>query len=184
MRHRARPAPARVRRQDGSVMLEALVSVVVTSLAMLASAALAINAAKVNQTGRYRAQAVMLVNDIAERLTANSAAAALGAYTLSANYSSQRSGTVPNCSSATCTSQELAQADLAAWSGKVLAELPQSNVQLVFTAAAGTTPASYAVTVNWTERSVGHGGTTRTNAGTVNASETFTYTATAVLRPR
>jgi len=39
-------------KQRGSVMVEALVSIVVTSLAMLASAALAINAAQVNQTGR------------------------------------------------------------------------------------------------------------------------------------
>ena len=186
MRHALLRTPARAGQQRGSVMFEALVSIVVTSLAMLASAALAINAAKVNQTGRYRAQAVTLVNDIAERLNANPVAAADGSYALAANSTGPGGGgeTLANCSTSSCTSLQHAQADLAAWRTKVLADLPQATAALAFTAAAGTTPASYAITVTWVERSLGHGGTTRTNAGSVNTSESFAFAATTVLRPR
>lgn len=184
------PAP---RPQRGSVMIEALVSIVVTSLAMLASAALAINAAKVNQTGRYRAQAVVLVNDIAERVLANPVAAATGAFALAADAvdpttvtpaEGQQPYTLPNCSTNSCTPAQQAQADLFGWRSQVLATLPQATAQLTWTAAAGTTPARYAVTVNWVERAVGHGGSTRTNGGNVGATEPFSYSANVVLRPR
>jgi type IV pilus modification protein PilV len=174
-------------------MIEALVSIVITSLAMLASAALAINAAKVNQTGRYRAQAVMLVNDIAERLQANPVAAAAGNYALAADAvdpSSAKPGqdevpyTLPNCSANSCTPAQHAEADRFGWRSQVLAALPQATAQLAFTAAAGTTPARYTVTVSWVERTVGHGNSTRANDGNVGAGEPFAYTANVVLRPR
>ena len=38
--------------------------------------------------------------------------------------------------------------------------------------------------VNWVERSVGHGGTTRTNAGNVSDTEAFAYATTVVVPPR
>jgi type IV pilus assembly protein PilV len=179
--------------QRGSVMIEALVSIVVTSLAMLASAALAINAAKVNQTGRYRAQAVMLVNDIGERLQANPVAAADGSYALAANavdpttqkpQADEAPYTLPNCSANSCTPEQHATAEVFGWRSQVLSALPQASAQLAFTAAAGTTPARYTVTVNWVERTVGHGNSTRTGGGSVGDGEPFAYTATVVLRPR
>jgi type IV pilus assembly protein PilV len=173
-----RPVPA----QRGSVMLEALVSIVVTSLAMLASAALAINAAKVNQTSRYRAQAVLLVNDIAERARANLVAASTGAFALAAD--DQAPEVLPNCSTNSCQPAQRAQADLFGWRSQVLATLPQATAQLAYTAAVGTTPARYTVTLNWIERTVGHGGGTGTNGGNVSTSEPFSYTADVVLRPQ
>jgi type IV pilus modification protein PilV len=182
MRHTLLRTPARAGQQRGSVMFEALVSIVVTSLAMLASAALAINAAKVNQTGRYRAQAVTLVNDIAERAVANPVAAADGSYALAADAVAPSE--LANCRTSSCTPAQHAQADLFGWRGQALAALPQATVQLAFTAAAGTTPARYTITVNWVERTVSHGGGTRTNAGNVSDSEPFSYSANVLLRPR
>jgi len=173
--------------QHGSVMIEALVSIVVTSLAMLASAALAINASKVNQTGRYRAEAVLLVNDIAERIGANPPAAAAGTYALAAGSGQPDPNDVAaaaDCSADACSATQHAQSDLIAWRSQMAARLPQATAQLTFTAAAGSTPARYAVTVNWVERSVGHGGTTRTNAGNVSDTEAFAYATTVVVPPR
>jgi type IV pilus assembly protein PilV len=190
---RAASLRRRAAQQRGSVMIEALVSIVVTSLAMLASAALAINAAKVNQTGRYRAQAVVLVNDIAERVRANPVAAGTGAFSLAADAvdpttvtpaEGEQPYTLPNCSANSCTPAQQAQADLFGWRSQVLATLPQATAQLAYTAAAGTTPARYTITLNWVERTVGHGGRTRTNGGNVSGSEPFSYTADVVLRPQ
>ena len=179
-----RPA-ARRAHQHGSIMIEALVSIVVTSLAMLASAALAINAAKVNQTGRYRTQAVALVNDIAERIDANLPASGNGAYTLAVDYTPPQDGALANCASSSCTPAQHAAADLASWRNRVVTTLPQASVQLAYTAAAGTTPATYAITVNWIERSLGHGGTARTNGGDITATaESFTYAATKAVPPQ
>jgi len=168
----------------GSVMLEALVSIVVTSLAMLASASLAVNAAKVNQTGRYRAQAVLLVNDFAERIGANPAAAAAGAYAYTPGAGGdQEPETAPDCEADPCAADQHALADVITWRNSVAAALPQASVQIAFTAAVGATPGNYAVTVNWVERTVGHGGAARTvqdNATTEN----FAYAATVVLPPQ
>jgi len=179
---------ARRARQRGSVMVEALVSIVVTSLAMLASAALAINAAKVNQTGRYRTQAVALVNDIAERIDANLTASGAGAYALAVDYTPPQEGqgvVLADCSATSCSPTQHAAADLAAWRSRVVNTLPQASAQLIYTAPAGATPARYAITVNWIERSLGHGGTARTNGGDVTAAaESFTYTVTKAVSPR
>lgn len=167
----------------GSVMLEALVSIVVTSLAMLASASLAVNAAKVNQTGRYRAQAVMLVNDIAERIGANPAAAAAGAYAYTPGSGQQDGTSAPNCSAYSCSAAQHALADLVTWRNSVLAGLPQASVQIAYTAAAGATPGRYAITLNWVERAIGHGGAARTVQNDAT-TENFAYVATVVLPPR
>jgi len=178
---------ARTSMQRGSVMIEALVSIVVTSMALLASAALAINSAKVNQTGRYRSQAVLLVSDIAERINANPAAAAAGAFALAAGAGQPDQNELdaaPNCGAGACTPTQHAQSQMVAWRAEMAAALPQATAQIAFTAAAGATPASYAVTVNWVERSVGHGGTARTNAGTVSSTENFAYTTAVVLSPQ
>jgi type IV pilus assembly protein PilV len=190
---RSRPRTPATAPERGSVMIEAMVSIVVTSLAMLASAALAINAAKVNQTGRYRAQAVMLVNDIAERVLANPIAAGDGDYVLTVDAEDPTESTpeegeqpysLPNCSANSCTPAQHAEADLFGWRSQVLAVMPQATAQLAFTAASGTTPARYTITVNWVERTVGHGGGTRTNSDAIAGSEPFSYVANVVLRPR
>ena len=187
MGHATHAPAARAATQRGSVMIEALVSIVVTSMALLASAALAINAAKVNQTGRYRAQAVLLASDLAERINANAAAAAAGAFALQAGSGQPEDSELQaatNCSANACTSTQFAQSQMVAWRTQMAAALPQATAQIAFTAAAGATPANYAVTVNWVERSVGHGGSARTNAGNVNSSENFSHTATVVLSPQ
>jgi type IV pilus assembly protein PilV len=177
--------PRAPRAARGTVMLDALVSIVVTSLAMLASASLAVNAAKVSQTGRYRAQAVLLVNDIAERIGANPAAAATGAYayTPGRGGGQQQETPAPDCGAESCSPAQHALADLTTWRSSVVASLPQATVQLAYTAAVGATPGRYAVTVNWVERTVGHGGAARTVANNAT-TENFSYVATVVLPPR
>jgi type IV pilus assembly protein PilV len=178
-----RPRPPRTER--GTVMLDALVSIVVTSLAMLASASLAVNAAKVNQTGRYRAQAVLLINDIAERIGANPAAAATGAYAYTPGAGGDQDlETPPNdCGAESCSPAQHALAELITWRNAVQAGLPQATVGIAYTAAVGATPGRYAITLNWVERTVGHGGAARTVQNNAT-TETFAYNATVVLPPR
>jgi len=62
-------------RQDGTTLLEILVSLVVIALGLLGLASLQAVSLKSNNTAYYRSQATILAYDIADRMRANRAAA-------------------------------------------------------------------------------------------------------------
>lgn len=121
--------PAWNRHQRGASLVESLVAMLVLSLGV---GALAWSQARQLADGRdttARSTAVLLTDDLANRMLFNRAAAAQGRYLLA--WGERPSPT--NCRSAPCTASMLASADLAAWREALARALPGSDA-LVFAA--------------------------------------------------
>jgi type IV pilus assembly protein PilV len=107
------------RRMKGFTLIEVLVSVVVFSIGLIGLASLQTIALKNNNTSYMRSQAILLAQDIADRMRANRVAIDAGAYNMASvnladptydcTASSMPSG------DATCTPQQMAQVDLFNW---------------------------------------------------------------------
>jgi type IV pilus assembly protein PilV len=135
-------------RQSGFTMVEVLVALVVLAIGLLGIAALYLNSLQAGRTAIYRTEAVNLAADLADRIRMNR--------TAQAAYDVAFTGVkVPVAACATtggCTDIELATTDLAVWKGEIALRLPEGEGQVVFTAPPGVgEPASYVVTVRWTE---------------------------------
>ena len=67
-------------RQAGVSLIEVLIAVLVTATGVLGAAALQLNSVKFNQLANVRSTAVLLANDITDRMRANSVLALAGSY--------------------------------------------------------------------------------------------------------
>ena len=105
-----------MRKQHGFILLEALITVVIVSVALLGIAGLIATSLKVNQGAQIRSQASWLANDIIDRMRANRATAQTGAYDLA------------SCPAPTGSS--VAQQDLANWC-EALGILPSGTGSVV-----------------------------------------------------
>jgi type IV pilus assembly protein PilV len=103
----------------GFALLEALIAIVVLAVGLLGMAKLQVSSRQYEMESYQRAQAVILLQDMVSRLTANRYAAACYAVTTSAvdgtpwlgvGYSS-----TPACSTGTTTQQTAADTDVIAW---------------------------------------------------------------------
>jgi type IV pilus assembly protein PilV len=157
--------------QQGFSMLEILVTLAVTAIALLGTAALQLNALRMGQGSQFRNQAVFLAGDIAERMEANKLAAVAGSYALALTAAPPAAN--DTCSIGACTSAQLAAYDLALWQNTIAAVLPTSSWSVTQTTAGN--PSTYTITVNWTDR---RGNTTYANVG---SGEVFSYTATRTI---
>ena len=139
--------------QSGVGMVEVLVALVVMSVGMLGIASLYVTTLQAKTTSLSRMKAVNLAYDIADRIRANSAAGA--AYVLATSTVT----TATNCYAADCTAAQMAASDLNQWHNMVtnpVTGLP-GNVSrtITRTAATGTMPEFFIITLNWTEVSSG-----------------------------
>jgi type IV pilus assembly protein PilV len=152
--------PSRRRRRHGFAMLEALVAVLLLSLSALAYAALQLRGLSNNSSALWRSKAVQLTLEMSDRMRANQAGVAAGAYS-----SLLAPGAAPACgTAAACTPAQSATLDYALWSTAVAAALPGGSgvVCLDGTPDDGVAGApacdgqagTYAVKVFWTERGV------------------------------
>ena len=97
--------------QRGVSLVEALVALVVMSVGMLGIASLYVTSLQTSRSALTRTQAVNIVNDMADRIRANSRGRA--AYN-TADF--KASDSVANCSGdSTCSPTELAKSDVSAW---------------------------------------------------------------------
>jgi len=97
--------------QRGVSLVEALVALVVMSVGMLGIASLYVTSLQTSRSALTRTQAVNIVNDMADRIRANSRGRA--AYNTSGFNGSDP---VPNCSGSNpCSPTDLAKSDLNAW---------------------------------------------------------------------
>lgn len=137
--------------QRGITMVEALVALVVLSVGMLGIAGLYVSSLKAGRSALVRTQAVNLVQDMADRISAN--ARARDAYDVEASYGGAPA-THDCVEDANCTPEELAEDDLARWIDSVGDTLPGSaptaDVQFTPAAAAGR-PDRYTIRVDWQE---------------------------------
>lgn len=121
----------------GFTLIEAMVALVVLSIGLLGIAALYVETLRANRTSLHRTVAVSLAADIGDKMRANRNPA--DAYAC---------GTP--CVAAT-GGNDIADADLAAWTNAIGAQLPGGTAGIAYVAPAANTPAAYIVTLGWTE---------------------------------
>jgi type IV pilus assembly protein PilV len=97
----------------GFALIEVLVSVVVFSIGLIGLASLQTISLKHNNTSYMRSQAILLAQDIADRMRANMAAVNAGDYNMNSVTPDVVSFTCTDATS--CDSQEIAQMDLYLW---------------------------------------------------------------------
>lgn len=129
-------------------MVEVLVALVVLAIGLLGIAALYLNSLQSGRTAIYRTEAVNLAADLADRIRMNR--------TAQASYGTIFTGAaaaVGACSTTGgCTAGELATTDLSSWKASIAQLLPGGQGQVVVTApVAVDEPASYLITVRWSE---------------------------------
>ncbi len=152
------PASCHRRRQRGTTLLEALITVLVLGLAGLAYAALQVLGVSSNASAAWRSQATVLAAEMADRMRGNPAGVAAGAYN-----SLTSPGTALVCSlSVPCTAAQMATTDFANWRSTLARVLPGGSGQVcrVNLGALDTdrcsTPCDasgdgFAIKVSWTE---------------------------------
>ncbi len=131
-----------MKRQQGSSLIEVLVTIVIISVGLLGMANVQLAAMALNQNAYQRLQAVNLANEIADSLFVNSTQAVAGDYTLLLNGNGNApAGTV----AAEDITHWIAQASRKLPSGRVVISSPQvmgiaANVKV------------YTITICWLEK--------------------------------
>jgi type IV pilus assembly protein PilV len=152
--------------QTGFAMLEVLVSLALIAIVLLGQVGLQSSALKLNKGAALRMQAVLLSDEISERIENNKAQAQAGSYDVVVAASAPAAiGT--DCMANSCTSTALASYDLSLWQTRVAAALPGATWQITRSA---DTPSSgmstFTIVLTWQDR--------RDNANTVNYATTGT----------
>lgn len=104
----------------GFALLEALVAVVIASVGFIGAARLQTVGLKLNASSGLRQKAVVLTYQMTDRMRANLAGVALGAYNNPATGSKA-------CLTSGCTSAQLAVADMTEWSDDIASQLPAGS---------------------------------------------------------
>ncbi|MEQ1557370.1 MAG: type IV pilus modification protein PilV [Methyloglobulus sp.] len=160
----------------GFTLIEVLVAVTIMAVGLLGLAGLQASGIKFNQSAYHRSQATNLAYDLADRIRANSSAAATYINIDGGNMDYLQSplpiGTAkPNCKLiAGCTPQQMAETDINQWRADIFAALPSGcgSVMVGAVGAAtkngcgGTIPAAvaaspdvYTITINWDDNKDG-----------------------------
>jgi type IV pilus assembly protein PilV len=112
--------------QRGISLLESLVALVVLAIAVLGMLAIQLRTLAETQTGVHRAQAVRVIEDLAERIKSNPEGfARLADYT--AGWDAAAPDTPADCTANACTPAQLAQWDLGQWRQSVAQKLPKGQ---------------------------------------------------------
>jgi len=135
--------PAIKPKAKGFMLIEVLVSIALSAVALLALASLNAAALRYTKMSQYRAVATQLANDIGERMRANKGSAAAegavaegfgaGDYDYVTSFAGQAatlSAPGPRCHTAlsVCSTRELADLDLAQWRFQARSLLPEGSV--------------------------------------------------------
>lgn len=149
----------------GGMLIEVLVSIVISSIALLALAGVNAGAMRYTKMSQYRATATLLVTDLGERMRANKGKPADGAavaegffagyYDYSTDFAGQASSaTLPSqlCDTAasSCNTQQIADLDMLQWRLQVRTQLPEGSIFI--SRQAGATAAD--VWVAWRDPAV------------------------------
>ncbi|MDT7834243.1 type IV pilus modification protein PilV [Aquabacterium sp. OR-4] len=150
-------ARARWRRSRGVALMEALIGVLLLSMAALAYAALQVRGLTGNASAMWRSKATLLATEMADRLRANPTGVAEG------RYAALSSAEAPACGEASaCTPANMARLDHVQWSAALANDLPQGRGVVCLDAtpddgqvdspACDGAGAVFAVKVFWRER--------------------------------
>ena len=132
------------KRNDGFTLIEVLVAVLVLSIGLLGLAALQASGLRNNFDAYARSQAVILANDMADRIRANPTAAAGGLYN---NINTTVAD--PGCMTGNCSTTQIRDHDTAVWFADLQNALPSGTGTV---AGNGTV---FTVSVMWDEARIG-----------------------------
>jgi type IV pilus assembly protein PilV len=131
-------------RSQGATLVEVLVALLILSVGLLGIAALYVDNLRNGRTGVLRTQAAQLAADMAERVRTNRAGGASFA-----RVTGQRCRDLPS----TPTADEAAANEVACWQEEVAKVLPNGTGLVALDST--TVPATYTVTVSWSETGAG-----------------------------
>ena len=129
--------------QAGFLLIEVLVSIALSAVALLALASLNAAALRYTKMSQYRAVATLLASDIGERMRANKGRPASGSttaegfwaddYDYATSFAGQAGTVSPpglrcNTAGSVCSTHELAALDLAQWRYQTRRALPEGSV--------------------------------------------------------
>ena len=136
--------------QAGFTLIEVLVATVVIAVALLGGAVALLDAIRAQRDGRNRTLAALLASDLAERITANPAAAA--AYALSPEEVPAEPET--GCDQPqSCAPADLALSDVHDWHATLQRALPGSAAEIDVTPGAMPGSFRYSIRLEWVEAS-------------------------------
>ena len=138
-------------KQQGFTLLEVLIALLVLSIGLLGLAALQTTGLRSNEMASMRTTSTMLTYDISDRMRANPQGTVDSDYVID---SGPVTGTVPDCTSADCTTAQMATFDLSQWKTAV-AQLPGGLGDITQTAGP---PLVHTITVRWDENRTGASG--------------------------
>jgi type IV pilus assembly protein PilV len=164
-------------------LIEVMVSLVIVAIGLLGIAAMHLHSMQGNSGALLRTQASFIANDIATRMRVNKLAMENNIYA-AADYQAACAAQVkPNCTTAQCNSNEIAQTDIADFICAIENELPNSNNTSITCTDIDITDAdpcstgsSHTVSLSWAES------TTAPNADSL-ADVNQVSTITMVVRP-
>lgn len=142
-------------RFTGSVLIEAMITIVVVSLGLLTVAGLLINSLKGNASAVSRTQAMMLTEDILDRMRANRNVALVSTspYNLAITANTPALGSNPT----------VATQDLKFWRDSLAASLPSGTGGIAVNGTTGLVT----VTITWDDTSRRATSAQITNSGTI-----------------
>jgi type IV pilus assembly protein PilV len=134
--------------EKGFTLIEVLVSMVILSIGLLTLVAMQLTAMQNTQGGYLRAQASMVAYDIMDRMRANIPAVTNGDYDLAAGAPAPA---MPACTGieADCSTDEMADFDLALWRTVAGIYLPGGDGSVVTVDNGGSTQVT--VNLTWTD---------------------------------
>jgi len=112
--------------QTGFTLMEVLIAVLILSIGLLGLASLQANGLRSNFSSYARSQAVILANDMADRMRANLTEAVAGTYNVNATVAG-----APDCAAAACNTADMANYDIATWYTSLQNTLPQGTGTIV-----------------------------------------------------
>jgi len=133
---------SRMRNFRGFTMLEVLIALLIFSLGLLGVAALLTVSVRTNHSAYLRTQATFLAQGMAERMRANPLGLWNSSYQLNASgatitpAAAVTTGTIQDCSSASCTYAQVATRDLQFWQNQLNIFLPSPQVGVACVAGA------------------------------------------------
>jgi type IV pilus assembly protein PilV len=135
-------APAPTRKSRGFTLVEVLVALVVMAVGLLGIAALYVEGLRAGRTASYRAAAVTLAGDMADRIRANRDGA----------YAGTGPGADNGCvnGGGDCSANELAADDWLRWRGDLAARLPQGATGEITRNVVGGA-VEFEITLSWPE---------------------------------
>jgi type IV pilus assembly protein PilV len=132
-----------LKEQKGFTLIEVLIALVLLAGGLLGLAALQAKGLSNNQSAYNRSQATQLSYDIADRMRANSSAAAKYLTTFMVPSAANAAANACSSTTNTCSPAQLAEKDLDDWSDDLAASLPYGTGSI--TVASDV----YTVTVRW-----------------------------------